>query len=298
MQALQIHAYGGPDRLRVDDIAEPHAGPGQIRVQVVATGINVFDGKVLSGAMAGGRPLAAPVGLGLDAAGVVDEVGEGVSDVRVGDDVLGLGRQTHAEYAVLTEWVAKPPSLDWGVAGAAPTVSETAIRGLDLLGVGTGSTVLVDGASGGVGAVAVQVAVARGATAIGTAGAANADYLREIGAIPVPYGDGLAERVAALGVELDAVFDVAGKTPITELVGLVADPAQVLSIANFSAEAAGARVSGGGEIDKTAALAEAAAMLADSRLVIKIQTFPLERAREGYAQVLTGHTRGKVVLLP
>ena len=265
---------------------------------MVAASINVFDGKVLTGLMAGGRPLPAPTGLGLDATGVVDEIGEGVSGVAIGDDVLGLGQHTQAEYAVLTEWTAKPPSLDWGVAGAAPTVSETAIRGLELLGVGAGSTVLVDGASGGVGAVAVQVAVARGATVVGTASAANAGYLREIGATPLTYGEGLSERIAALGVALDAVFDVAGKTPIAELVALVPEPSQVVSIANFSADEAGARVSGGGEIDKTAALTEAARLLEHSQLVIKIQTFPLDRAREGYAQVLTGHTRGKVVLLP
>lgn len=299
MRALRMHAYGGPDQLEIDEVPEPHAGPGEVRIRVQAASINVFDTKVLSGAMAGGRPLSAPAGLGLDATGVVDEVGEGVSGVAVGDDVLGLGRQTQAEFAVLTEWAAKPPSLDWGVAGAAPTVSETAIRGLDLLGVRAGSTVLVDGASGGVGAVAVQVAVARGATVIGTASEANAGYLREIRAIPVSYGDGLAARLAAAGhARVDAVFDVAGKTPIGELVGLVGEPSQVLSIANFAAGEAGARVSGGGEIDKTAALVEATAMLADSRLVIKIQTFPLDRAAEGYRQVLTGHTRGKVVLLP
>lgn len=299
MRAVRIHAYGGPDQLRIEEVPEPNAGAGEVRIKVAAASINRFDGKLLGGMMAGGAALVEPMGLGLDAAGVVDEVGDGVTGVSIGDDVFGLGRQTQAEFAVLTEWTAKPASLDWGVAGAAGTVSETAIRGLDLLGVGEGSTVLVDGATGGVGAVAVQIARARGATVIGSASESNADYLREIGALPVTYGGGLAGRVRALDVdEVDAVFDVAGQTPIEDLVGLVREPSQVVSIANFAAAAAGARVSGGGEIDKVAALAEAARMLAHSELVIKIQTFPLDRAAEGYRTVLSGHTRGKIVLLP
>ncbi len=299
MRALRIHAYGGPEQLRIDDVPEPHAGPGEIRIKVGAASINPFDGKVLRGLTSGGRPLAQPIGLGLDGAGVVDEIGDGVTGVAIGDDVFGLGRQTQAEHAVLTSWAPKPASLDWGVAGAAGTVVETATRGLELLGVGPGSTVLIDGASGGVGAVAVQIAKARGATVLGSASERNADYLREIGAIPITYGDGLAARLADAGYSrLDAVFDVAGKTSIADLTGLVSDPAQVVSIANFSAGDAGARVTGGGEIDKAAALAESARLLAESRVVIKVQTFPLERAAEGYAAVLSGRTRGKIVLLP
>lgn len=299
MRAVRIHAYGGPEQLRIEDVPEPHAGPGEIRIKVVAASINPIDGKILRGSRADGAPLAEPIGLGFDGAGVVDEVGDGVSDVSVGADVFGLGRQTQAEYAVLTAWAAKPASVDWGVAGSAGTVSETAIRGLDLLGVGQGSTVLIDGASGGVGAVAVQIAVARGATVIGSASERNADYLREIGATAVTYGPGLVDRIRDLGVgPLDAVFDVAGQTPIADLIALAPEPAQVVSIANFAAGSAGARVTSGGEIDRTAALVETAELLERSRLVIKIQTFPLDRAAEGYQQVLTGHTRGKVVLLP
>lgn len=299
MRAVRIGAYGGPEQVRIEDVPEPHAGPGQIRIKVAAASINPVDGKILRGLMSGGEPLSEPTGLGFDGAGVVDEVGDGVTGVAVGDDVLGLGKQTQAEYAVLTDWAAKPSSLDWGVAGAAGTVVETATRGLDLLEVGSGSTVLVDGASGGVGAVAVQMAKARGATVLGSASEQNADYLREIGAVPITYGDGLSERLAAAGAgRIDAVFDVAGKTPIADLVALVTEPSQVVSIANFGAAEAGARVTGGGEIDKTAALVDGARMLEHSEVVIKTQTFPLDRAAEGYAAILTGHTRGKIVLLP
>ena len=299
MRALRIHAYGGPEQLKVDEVPDPHAGPGEIRIRVSAASINPLDGKILRGVMAGGAALAEPTGLGFDASGVVDEVGEGVSGVSVGDDVFGLGRQTQAERAVLTAWTAKPASLDWGVAGAAATAAETSTRALDLLGIGSGSTVLIDGASGGVGAAAVQIAVARGATVVATAGESNQDYLREIRAIPVLYGEGLAERLAGTGVgPLDGVFDVAGQTPITDLTALVTDPAQVVSIANFGAAESGARVTTGGEGDKAAALAEAARLLENSQLVLKVQTFPLDRAAEGYRAILSGHTRGKIVLLP
>ncbi|GAA3694517.1 NADP-dependent oxidoreductase [Microlunatus aurantiacus] len=299
MRAIRIHAYGGPEQLRVEDVPEPHAGPGEIRIRVSAASINPFDGKVLGGALAGGAPLAEPIGFGFDASGVVDELGDGVDGVQLGDDVFGLGSQTQAEHAVLTAWVAKPASLDWAVAGAAGVASETAIRTLDLLGVGAGSTVLIDGGSGGVGAAAVQIAVARGATVVATAGPSNQDYLREIRATPVVYGEGWAERVAATGVgPFDGVFDAVGKTPIAELTALVDDPAKVVSIANFSATEAGARLTTGGDGDKVGALTEAARLLESSQLVIKTQTFPLDRAAEGYEAILSGHTRGKIVLLP
>ncbi|HEY5848540.1 MAG TPA: NADP-dependent oxidoreductase [Microlunatus sp.] len=300
MRAVRIHAYGGPEQLRIEEVPEPHAGPGEIRITVSAASINPIDGKILQGLLAGGAPLAEPTGLGFDASGVVDEVGEGVPGVHPGDDVFGLGRQTQAAHAVLTSWTAKPASLDWGVAGAAGTAAETAIRALDLLGVGAGSTVLIDGASGGDGAVAVQIAVARGATVVATASAANQDYQREIRATPIVYGEGLAERVTGTGVgPLDGVLDVAGQTPITDLIALVDEPTKVVSIANFAATEAGARLTTGGEgDDKDAALAEAARLLENSQLVIKAQTFPLDRAAEGYRTILSGHTRGKIVLLP
>ena len=299
MRAVRIHAYGGPEQLRIEEVPDPHAGRGEIRIKVSAASINAIDGKILRGLLAGGAALAEPTGFGYDASGVVDEVGEGVSGVSVGDDVFGLGSQTQAEHAVLTAWTAKPASLDWAVAGAAGVAAETAIRSLDLLGIGAGSTVLIDGASGGVGAVAVQIAVARGATVVATAGAANQDYLREIRAVPIVYGDGLADRVSGTGAgPLDGVLDVAGQTPIADLIALVDDPTQVVSIANFDAAEAGARLTTGGEGDRVAALTEAARLLEQSQLVIKVQTFPLDRAAEGYRTILSGHTRGKIVLLP
>jgi NADPH:quinone reductase-like Zn-dependent oxidoreductase len=300
MRALQFTEYGGPDVLTWAEAPEPHARPGQIRIAVRAASVNPIDAKMLSGTTSGGQPLDGPAVLGFDAAGVVDEVGEGVEGVSVGMDVLGRGRATQAEYAVLDAWAAKPPSLDWAVAAAAGVAGETSERGLRLLDVTAGDTLFVDGGAGGVGAVAVQMAVARGATVIASGSQANHDYLREIGAIPVQYGDGVADRVrAAAGGPVDAIFDVAGKTPIEELVSLVPQASQVVTIANFAAGQAGARVTGGGEDSRPMqALAEVADLLAQSKVVIKVQTFPFDRAAEAYRSIQQGHARGKLVLVP
>lgn len=135
MHALQFTRHGGPEVLEWAEAPDPHPGPGQVRIAVRAASVNPIDWKVLSGAMSGGQPFAGPAYLGYDAAGVVDEVGEGVTDVSLGDDVLGTGRNTQAEYAVLDSWAAKPSSVDWAVAAAAGVAGETAERGLRLLHV-------------------------------------------------------------------------------------------------------------------------------------------------------------------
>jgi NADPH:quinone reductase-like Zn-dependent oxidoreductase len=300
MRALQFSTYGGPEVLQWAEASEPHAGPGQIRIAVRAASVNPIDWKKFSGAMSGGEPMAGTGYLGADAAGVVDEVGEGVSGVAVGDEVFGRGPNTQAEYAVLDAWAAKAPSVDWAVAAAAGVAGETSERGLRLLDVTAGDTLFIDGGAGGVGAVAGQMALARGATVIASASEANHDYLRELGATPVVYGQGLAERVrAAAGGPVDAVLDVAGKTPVEELISLVPEPSQVVTIANYAAGQAGARVTGGGADSRPMeALALTADLLAQNKLVIKIQTFPFDRAAEAYRISQSGHVRGKLVLVP
>ena len=301
MFALQFTEYGGPEVLSVGEAPEPHAGPGQIRIVVRAASVNVADWKFMSGRYAKGKPFEGTGYPGYDASGVVDAVGEGVTEVAVGDDVFGLGDHTQAEYAVLNSWARKPASVDWAVAAAAGVVAETAERVLRLLGVTEGTTLLIDGGAGGVGSATTQIAKARGATVIATAGEANQDYLREIGAIPVVYGEGMVDRVRALDVgKIDAVLDAVGKTPIEDLISLAPEPSQVVSIANFAAAgAAGARVTGGSaESQPMKALAEAAELLEQSKLVIKFQTFPFDRAAEAYQIVQGGHGRGKLVLIP
>ncbi|HZG99164.1 MAG TPA: NADP-dependent oxidoreductase [Nocardioidaceae bacterium] len=300
MRALQYRTYGGPEVVEWAEAPEPQAGPGTIRVAVRAASVNPIDWKSYTGAMSDGAPMSGVGYLGYDAAGVVDQVGEGVTGVSVGDEVLGQGQHTQAEYAVLRAWAAKPPSVDWAVAAAASVAGETSERGLRLLDVRGGDTLFIDGGAGGVGAVAVQMAIARGATVIASSSESNHDYLREIGATPVLYGDGLVERVrGAAGGTVDAVFDVAGKTPAKELIRLAPEPSQVLSIANFAAGEDGARVTGGGpDSEPMSALAEVAELLAANKLVMKVQTFPFERAAEAYRISQDGHVRGKLVLVP
>ena len=300
MRALQFSAYGGPEVLEWAEAPDPHAGPGKIRVAVRAASVNPIDWKIFTGVLSGGKPMVGTGYLGYDAAGVVDEVGEGVTGVAVGDDVFGNGRHTQAEYAVLDSWAAKPPPIDWAVAAAAGVSGETAERGLRLLEVKAADTIFIDGGAGGVGAVAVQVAVARGARVIASASEGNQDYLREIGAIPVRYGDGVADRVRnAAGGSVDAVFDVVGQTPVDELISLAPNPAKVVTIANFAAAEAGVRVTGGGADSRAPeALDEVADLLAQNKIVIKVQTFPFERAAEAYRISLNGHLRGKLVLIP
>ena len=300
MFALQFTEYGGPEVIKLGEAPEPHAGPGRIRIVVRAASVNPIDWKIRSGMLAQGKPLEGTSYPGFDAAGVIDEVGEGVTDVTVGDDVFGLGNHTQAEYAVLNAWTRKPASVDWAVAAAAGVVGEAAERTLRLLGVSEGTTLFIDGGAGGVGSVATQFAKARGATVIASASEARQDYVREIGAIPVVYGEGMLERIHALPVDkIDAVLDTVGKTPIEDLISLAPEPSQVVSIANFAAAAAGARVTGGsGDSQPTKALAEAAELLEQSKLVIKIQTFPFERAAEAHQISQDGHARGKLVLIP
>ena len=300
MRALQFTAYGGPEVLEWADAPAPHAGPGQIRVAVRAASVNPIDWMTFTGALSGGQPMAGTSYLGYDAAGVVDEVGEEVAGVSAGDEVLGRGQNTQAECAVLDSWAAKPPSIDWAVAAAAGVAGETSERGLRLLGVKPGDTIFIDGGAGGVGAAAVQIAIAAGARVIASSSEANHDYLREIGATPVLYGQGVAARVrAAAGGPVDAVFDVAGKTPVEDLISLAPEASQVVTIANFAAGQAGARVTGGGaDSHPMQALAQVAELLAQNKLVIKVQTFPFDRAADAYRISQGGHVRGKLVLIP
>ena len=300
MLALQYRAFGGPEQLEVAEAAEPHAGTGQVRIAVRAASVNPLDWKLLSGVMSGGEAPDGPGLLGFDAAGVVDEVGEGVSGVSVGDEVFGIGQSTDAQFAVLNAWAAKHPSVDWAVAAAAGVSGETAERVLRLLGATRGDTIFIDGGAGGVGAVTVQLAVARGLRVVASAGPDNQDYLREIGATPVLYGEGVADRVrAAANAPIAGVADVAGKTPIDVLIGLVAQPHQVVTIANFGAAETGVRITGGGaDAHPFEALAETAELLEQGKLVIKVQTFPMDRAGEAFQVSQAGHVRGKLVLLP
>ncbi|EYT79662.1 MULTISPECIES: NADP-dependent oxidoreductase [unclassified Streptomyces] len=296
MKKVSFAEFGGPDVLRLLDAEEPHAGPGQIRVAVRAAGVNPVDWRVREGQILAAHPLELPAGVGLDAAGVVDEVGEGVEGVATGDRVFGEGSSTYAEFAVLSAWALMPEGLTFEEAAGYPSVVETALRIIREVGVRSGQTLLVSGASGGVGSAVLQIARERGITVIGTAGAANQDYLRSLGALATTYGDGWVERVRRLG-RVDAALDLAGSGVIRELVELTGDPHKVVSIADLGAPEFGARFSGvAGSVPD--ALTEAVDLISRGRLHIPVEkTYPLRDAAAAHIDSQAGHTRGRRVLV-
>ena len=297
MQAIRYSEYGPPEVLELVEVQAPQPGPGQVRIAVRAAGVNGIDWKIRSGAMREQIRLSLPAGTGNDAAGLVDAVGEGVEDVRVGDAVFGSGRWTLAEFAVLSAWCPVPDGLSLVEAAGYPIPVETAVRILGEVGVQPGETLLVSGAAGGVGSAVVQIARERGVTVIGTASASNHDYLTSLGAIPTSYGDGLAGRVRALAPGgVDAALDIAGSGVIPELIELTGDPAKVLSIADFSAPEHGAKVSYQ-SVDPPAAFAEAARLFTAGRFRLAVErTFPLADAAAAHAAAQAGHVAGRLVV--
>jgi NADPH:quinone reductase-like Zn-dependent oxidoreductase len=297
VRAVRFSEFGGPDVLVLEEIAEPHAGPGQVRVRVHAAGVNPADWKIREGQLGG----ELPQGVGLEVSGVVDELGADVSDVVLGDRVFGSTSGGAADHAVLSDYAPIPATLDFVQAAALPVAVETATRALDLLAVRAGSTLLVNGAGGSVGTVATQLAIARGARVIATTSAANATRLGGYGAVTTSYGDGLAGRVAELapgGVDLALDMAPAGALPV--LVQLTGDPERVLTISDFTnADACGVRTTGpAGTTFRWDVLPRAAELVGRGELVLPVQqVFPLQQVAAAQRLSQTGHLSGKLVLL-
>jgi NADPH:quinone reductase-like Zn-dependent oxidoreductase len=297
MLAVTFAKFGEPSVLELSTMPDPDAGPGQVRIAVRATAVNPFDWKVRAGYFRDVFTTEFPAIPGLEAAGIVDEVGEGVQGIGPGDEVFGLGARTYAEFAVLDHFTAKPAALSWPQAGGLAVAAETAVRVLEIIRPAAGQTLLIEGAAGAVGSTAAQIARAAGVTVIGTASESNQDFLRSLGVLPTTYGPGLPGRVAALAPDgVDAVFDTSGRGSLQELIEVAGAPGNVITIANFTAPEHGARVTS--RTQAFHALPEAARLADEGKLTPAIDSeFPLGEAAEAQQRSQAGHVRGKIVLL-
>ncbi|MFG2916542.1 NADP-dependent oxidoreductase [Kitasatospora sp. NPDC048298] len=300
MKAVTVTGSGGPEVLRVTEVPDPEPGPGEVRVRVYAAGVQPVDLAIREGFRPPGTAVEPPFVLGNEFAGVVDALGRDAGDWRVGDEVLGfrvLGCQADRVTVDAGRLVAKPAGMPWEQAGSLSASGQTAHVALTGLGVGPGDTVLVHGAAGGVGTVAVQLARAWGATVVGTASERNHAYLRELGAVPVAYGEGLVERVRAVAPQgVTAAFDAAGRGALEASVELVADRSRIGTVVDYpGAERLGVRGLRGertaGRLAELVKLWEAGAL----RLEVE-ESFPIERVAQAHRLVGAGHVRGKVVL--
>ena len=307
-------AYGGPEVLSVVDEPVPDPGPGEARIEVRAAGVNPVDRKAYSGAF-GADPDRLPIRLGSEAAGVVTATGPDAvgpaGPLAVGDEVIAF-RASGAYAAELVvpaqALVPKPSVLDWAQASGLMLTGATAWHTLAATGVTKGDTVLIHAATGGVGLMAVQLAVARGAMVVATASPARHELLRELGAVPVAYGDGLADRVrAAAPGGIDAALDLIGTDEAMDVsLALVPDRARIATIAAFArGPQEGIKVLGGGpgadpgtEI-RDAARLELARLAQDQAVrVFVTRTYPLADVADAHRAIMTGHTTGKIALIP
>ncbi|MFJ8777840.1 zinc-binding alcohol dehydrogenase family protein [Streptomyces sp. NPDC102476] len=313
-EAVVASAYGGPEVLSVIDVTVPEPGPGQVRIAVRAAGVNPFDHKMYSGAF-GTDPAKLPMRLGAEAAGVVTAVGADATGpagpVQVGDEVIAY-RAPGAYAAELvvpaSSVVPKPAGLSWEQAGGLMVVGATAVHVLEAISLSKDETVLIHGAAGGVGLMAVQLAVARGARVLGTASPARHELLRDLGAIPIAYGPGLADRVRAAAPEgVHAAADLVGTDEAVDVsVELVADRSRIATIAGFGRGAqAGIKLLGGSpgadagtDVRDAARLQLTEAAEAGRLRVLIAGSHPLREAAAAHRQIMTGHTSGKVVLVP
>lgn len=298
-KAIMFSEFGGPEVLRFVDVDEPKVDPGQVRIKVRAASVNPIDWKITRGWMESMFPTKLPSIPGFDVAGVVDQVGDGVAGVSVGDEVLGRAvKGAYAEYALLQLFVKKPKSMSWDVAASIPIAGETAYRVLRELNVKSGETVLIHAAAGGVGSIAVQIARNLGATIIGTANEENHEYLRSLGAIPVTYGEGLVDRVRKIAPQgVDAVFDASGHGALPTSIELTGGTERVITIADMEAEKYGVKFSIA--TDQSAKpLSELARLYTEGKLQITVdQAFPLIEAAKAYEVSEAGHLHGKLALL-
>jgi NADPH:quinone reductase-like Zn-dependent oxidoreductase len=302
---VRFDRYGGPDVLEVRDVEDPVAGPGEVLVQVKACAINPGEIGIREGLFAERSPATFPSGEGSDLAGVVRALGDGVSDFSVGDPVFGWtdSRASHAELVVVpaAHLAPKPQGISWEVAGSLYVAPLAAYACVKAVAPKAGESVVVSGAAGGVGSVAVQLARRTGATVIGLASAHNHDWLRSRDIVSVAYGEGQADRVReAAGGTPDAFIDTFGVGYVDLAVELGVPVERINTITDFAAvERLGVKAQGTASVASGDVLREIASLVADGALEIPIaRTYPLGDVREAYDDLARRKTRGKIMLIP
>ena len=303
-KAVKFSEYGGVDVLHVVEVQRPQPGPGEVVVDVVATAVNPGEIYIREGVFHEQWPATFPSGQGSDFAGRIADVGSGVEDWSVGDEVIGFtnnrGAQANFVLVDATQVIAKPPAVSWEVAGSLFVAGTTAYAAVRAVHPGPGETVVVSGAAGGVGSLSVQLAVNTGATVIGIAGTSNQEYLRSLGVVPVVHGDGVADRVRAAAPNgVDAFIDTFGSGYVELALELGVAPDRINTIIDFAAVATyRVKVDGNAEAASAAVLAELATMVASGELVVPIaRTYPLDEVKAAYQELAQRHTRGKIVLI-
>jgi NADPH:quinone reductase-like Zn-dependent oxidoreductase len=296
-KAIRVAQFGGPEVLQLGDVELPEPQPGEVRVTVRIAGVNPFDVKFRQGTYGS---TAFPYTPGIDLAGVVDAAGDG-ADFAVGDEVFGTAvGGSYAEYALSTNLARKPASVSWELAAALPTPGEAASRSLGLLSLQAGETVLIHGAAGAVGSLATQLAVRRGITVIGSVAESDFDFTRSIGATPVRYGDGLADRVREITPErVDAVLDTTGAGVLPVSVELAGGSERVVTLADGNADKYGVRFSSGGADRDVNALSTVADLAGGGELQLAIwRSYPLAEAATAHEDIEQRRNRGKILLTP
>lgn len=304
MKAITMPRYGGPEELTLEELPDPKVAPGEVLIRVVAAGVNPVDWKLAAGGLDPLMVAHFPLIPGWDVAGVVERNGLDSTEFAPGDEVFGYIRKDSAEHGSYAEKVSaqvrmlarKPRSLSWAQTAGLPLAGLTALQAADRVRLGAGDTVLIHAAAGGVGSLGTQLALARGARVIGTASPANHAFLRSLGAEPVAYGPGLADRVRELAPDgVDAALDFVGGESVDVSVELLGSAARLASVADHRAAALGGhyvwvRPDGAG-------LATLAALADEGRLTVPVdRVLPLREAAEAWRLNSEGHTRGKLVL--
>ncbi|HEV3211989.1 MAG TPA: NADP-dependent oxidoreductase [Acidimicrobiales bacterium] len=277
----------------------PEPGPGQVRIKVHVAGVSPTDPKIRRGDLTAVFPQPARAVLGFEAAGVVDRLGTGVTGVREGDEVasLLLDLGGYGEYAIASSWTPKPASVGWSDAASLPSSAEAAIGTLKLLGVSRGEILLILGAAGSVGMIATQLAVARGVTVIGVAAPRDLELVRDLGAVPISYGPGMADRVREVTASVDAVLDAAGKAELAEAVRLAGGPSRVVTLADEHASQLGVAFSVATPDRAPEALDQAMQLLAAGSLRLRRhRQLPMTDAAEAHRLLETGRADAKLVL--